>query len=68
MKLEIESTNHIVLLDGMPARVWNGRTEKGTACEVYVVRIGTDRTAGEGEWSDLLLATAPKLESVLAGK
>lgn len=40
MKLTIEATDVLTEMDGVPVRVWNGTTENGTPCEVYVHRIG----------------------------
>jgi len=39
MTITISSTPTIVTLDGMPVRVWNGITEHGGACVVFVHRI-----------------------------
>lgn len=39
MKITIEKTNKIVHLDGVPARVWEGKTESGIAVHCYVTRI-----------------------------
>ena len=39
MKIEIENTNVIVAVDGVPARVWEGKTESGVPVHVFVTRI-----------------------------
>jgi hypothetical protein len=39
MKIAIESTTKIVTLNGMPARVWEGRTASGIPVHCYVTRI-----------------------------
>lgn len=39
MKLTIESTSHIVTLNGVPARVWEGVTESGVHVHCYVTRV-----------------------------
>lgn len=39
MKLTIESTTHVVTLNGVPARVWEGITESGVHVHCYVTRI-----------------------------
>lgn len=36
MKIEIESTENILQLDGVPCRVWEGKLEDGSPCYVYV--------------------------------
>lgn len=45
MKITIESTTKIVELDGVPARVWEGRTESGIAVICYVTRVQVDKSA-----------------------
>jgi hypothetical protein len=39
MKLTIESTPHTTAIDGVPVRVWNGTSEFGVPCKVFVHRI-----------------------------
>lgn len=39
MKIAIESTPIITHLDGVPCRVWEGVTESGTPCKVFVHRV-----------------------------
>lgn len=39
MKITIESTNKIVELNGVPARIWEGKTEDGTELHCYVTRV-----------------------------
>lgn len=39
MKITIESTDSITHLDGVPVRVWNGITEQGVPCKVFVHRL-----------------------------
>lgn len=39
MRLTIEATDQVVLIDGQPARLWKGTSEHGTACDVYVCAI-----------------------------
>lgn len=39
MKVQIESTEQIIDLDGVPCRVWKGTTERGIECTVLVHRI-----------------------------
>ena len=40
MKLTIISTKKMVKVDGVQCRVWEGTTEDGTSCTVYVHIIG----------------------------
>lgn len=39
MRIEIESTEKIVQLNGVPARVWEGETESGISVHCFVTRI-----------------------------
>ncbi len=39
MKITIESTEKIVTLNDVPARIWEGRTDSGTPVHCYVTRI-----------------------------
>ena len=39
MKINSESTEKIVELDGVPARVWQGKTESGIEVHCFVTRI-----------------------------
>ena len=39
MKVQLESTDKIVTLNGVPARIWEGHTSGGIACHAYVTRI-----------------------------
>jgi len=39
MQIEIESTEKIVELDGVPARVWEGKTKSGIPVHCFVTRI-----------------------------
>lgn len=51
MKITIEPTLKIVELNGVPARVWEGVTERGVPCHLFVTRIGVakDQNAEEFE-------------------
>jgi hypothetical protein len=39
MKIRIESTSKIVQLNGVPARIWEGHTERGIPVHCYITRI-----------------------------
>lgn len=39
MKIEIENTDKIVELSGVPARVWEGKTASGISVHCFVTRI-----------------------------
>lgn len=42
MRITIESTSKVVQLNGVPARIWEGKTESGIPVHCYVARIATD--------------------------
>lgn len=39
MRVQLESTTKLVELNGVPARVWEGVTERGVRCFAFVTRI-----------------------------
>ena len=39
MKIEIESTEKIVELNGVPARIWEGKTTSGIPVHCFITRI-----------------------------
>ena len=43
MKITIESTSKITELNGVPARVWEGKTESGIPVICFVTRIAVDK-------------------------
>jgi len=51
MKIKIESTRKIVHLNGVPARIWEGKTESGIPVHCYITRIAVshDQDASEFE-------------------
>jgi hypothetical protein len=43
MKISIESTSKTVEINGVPARVWEGKSERGVPVICFVTRIAVDR-------------------------
>lgn len=43
MKITIESTSKVVTVNGVPARIWEGKTESGIPVHAYVTRIAVAR-------------------------
>ena len=39
MKLIIESTSKLVVVDGVPARIWEGHTDTGIPVHCFVTRV-----------------------------
>jgi hypothetical protein len=63
MKITLESTAKIVSLDGIPARVWEGKTASGIAVHAYVTRIAVARDADCSQFeSELQEHRAPSPE------
>lgn len=50
MKLTIEATDQITRIDGVLCRVWNGVTERGTKCVLFVHRLRTDADVDQSEF------------------
>jgi hypothetical protein len=59
MKITIESTSKMVTLNGVPARIWEGRTESGILVHCYVTRIAVARDADNSEFERELKEHAP---------
>jgi hypothetical protein len=39
MTITISSTERITCIDGVPVRLWEGVTDRGVACKVFVHRV-----------------------------
>ena len=48
MKITIESTAEIADVNGVPARVWKGRSAGGVECLLFVTRIAVPERSGIG--------------------
>lgn len=63
MKIRIESTSKIVDLNGVPARVWEGKTESGIPVQCFVTRIAVAIEDDQAEFErDLEEQRAPSPE------
>jgi hypothetical protein len=49
MKITIENTSKIVTLNGVPARIWEGKTESGIPVHCFVTRIAVASHQCTGE-------------------
>lgn len=47
MKITVESTSKTVLLDGTPARIWEGHSESGVPVHCYITRIAVPNSHPE---------------------
>ena len=43
MKVTLESTTKIVQLNGIPARIWEGKTDTGIQVHAFITRIAIDK-------------------------
>ena len=67
MRITIESTTKVVTLNGVPARIWEGRTESGVPVHAYVTRIAVERTEDTAEFERDLQehrAPSPEVEAI----
>jgi len=63
MKIQIESTTKIVELNGVPARIWEGKTASGIPVHCYVTRIAVDNGDDVTEFErELKEQRAPSVE------
>lgn len=50
MQVQLESTEKIVHLNGVPARIWEGHTAAGVPCHAYVTRIAVSESVDSSEF------------------
>ena len=65
MLLQIESTDQITTIDGVPARLWKGWTEDGIPCAVMVHRIAVLHSADSTQFEAQLQEQLPPANPVL---
>ena len=66
MKIEIENTDKIVDLNGVPARVWEGKTASGIPVHCFVTRISPQSHEGIEDFETELQETKAPSEEVKA--
>jgi hypothetical protein len=54
VRIEISSTNLITALDGVPVRVWEGTTERGVKCKVFVHRLAVANNENQAQFDQEL--------------
>lgn len=63
MKATLHSTEKIVHLNGVPARVWEGVTERGIRMHAFITRVAVDKAQDAAEFErDLQEHDAPSKE------
>lgn len=50
MKVQLESTTKLIMLNGIQCRVWEGATEAGIACFAFIPRIGIHQDSDASEF------------------
>ena len=66
MVVTLESTEKIVTVNGVPARIWEGRTKAGVACHAFVTRIAVANSDDASEFARELLETRPPSSTIEA--
>lgn len=64
MKITIESTDNILEIDGVAVRLWNGRTEGGIECHVFIHRLAVAVESDSTEFDRALAETTPPARMV----
>ena len=59
MKITLESTSQVVLIAGVPARIWEGHTESGIAVHCAITRIAIHDAADASQFEAELIETKP---------
>jgi hypothetical protein len=59
MKVTLESTDQIVDINGVPARVWEGTTAAGIPCHALITRIAVHKNDDATEFERELQETRP---------
>lgn len=66
MKMTITSTDKLVEIDGVPARVWEGVSARGVRLHAYITRVAVKRGDDVGEFQSELQEHAPPSPLVAA--
>lgn len=59
MKLMIESTDQLTHIDGVPVRLWEGATEDGIPCKVFIHLIAVANDEDSSAFDRALKAELP---------
>jgi hypothetical protein len=63
MKIILESTTRIDDINGVPCRLWQGKTESGVPMHAYIALVAVDRAADSSEFErDLKEHAPPRVE------
>ena len=64
MKITIESTTKIVELNGVPARIWQGKTENGIEIHCFITRIAVSKAEDTSQFEKELQEHTPPTSAV----
>ena len=59
MKLEIVATGKVTEIAGIPVRLWEGKTESGIPCKVFVHRISVHNDHDSSQFESELKEQMP---------
>jgi hypothetical protein len=59
MKIEIVATPHVTKIGGVPVRLWEGTTESGIPCKVFVHRVAVHRDQDSAQFDAELAEQLP---------
>lgn len=59
MTITITNTQKIIYINGIPARVWEGKTESGVPIHAFVTRIGVDKSENLEQFEKELQSCKP---------
>ena len=66
MKIVIEATDKLTELDGVPVRLWEGVTDRGVPCKVFVHRIAVHDSEDQTAFRQELQEKLPPLSKPIA--
>lgn len=61
MRIQIESTEQIMNFDGVLVRVWNGVTERGISCLVFIHRLAVHQECDTDDFESELKEFPPPM-------
>jgi len=64
MKIIIESTTKIVELNGVPARIWQGKTENNVEIHCFITRIAVSKAEDTSQFEKELTEHTPPSSAI----
>jgi hypothetical protein len=59
MNITLTSTSEIVMINGVPARIWQGHTDSGIELHAFITRIAVHEDLAMEQFDQELKATTP---------